>query len=345
MVNFESDYICGAHPKVMQRLLETNLEPQTGYGDDDYSVSARQKILAACGCPGGDVFFLSGGTQANVVAISSLLKPWQGVVTAKTGHIHVHEAGGLEAVGVKLLELPEQYGKLSADDVRALTEAVLADENREHIVWPGVVYITHPTEWGFLYTRQELEALSAVCRQYGLKLFLDGARLGYGLMSPGTDVDLPLIARLCDAFYIGGTKVGALCGEAVVFPHGAPAHFVNYSKKRLALMAKGRLFGVQFDALFTDGLYYEVGRRGIETALRLKQILEAHRVPLYLETPTNQQFAVLENGVLERLRQQSGSATGARPTIPTPSSASPPPGPPPTPTWRPWTRPWRGIEN
>ena len=304
MVNFESDYICGAHPKVMQRLLETNLEPQTGYGDDDYSVSARQKILAACGCPGGDVFFLSGGTQANVVAISSLLKPWQGVVTAKTGHIHVHEAGGLEAVGVKLLELPEQYGKLSADDVRALTEAVLADENREHIVWPGVVYITHPTEWGFLYTRQELEALSAVCRQYGLKLFLDGARLGYGLMSPGTDVDLPLIARLCDAFYIGGTKVGALCGEAVVFPQGAPAHFVNYSKKRLALMAKGRLFGVQFDALFTDGLYYEVGRRGIETALRLKQILEAHRVPLYLETPTNQQFAVLENGVLERLRQQ-----------------------------------------
>ena len=304
MVNFESDYICGAHPKVMQRLLETNLEPQTGYGDDDYSVSARQKILAACGCPGGDVFFLSGGTQANVVAISSLLKPWQGVVTAKTGHIHVHEAGGLEAVGVKLLELPEQYGKLSADHVRALTEAVLADENREHIVWPGVVYITHPTEWGFLYTRQELEALSAVCRQYGLKLFLDGARLGYGLMSPETDVDLPLIAQLCDAFYIGGTKVGALCGEAVVFPQGAPAHFVNYSKKRLALMAKGWLFGVQFDALFTDGLYYEVGRRGIETALRLKQILEAHRVPLYLETPTNQQFAVLENGVLERLRQQ-----------------------------------------
>ena len=166
MVNFESDYICGAHPKVMQRLLETNLEPQTGYGDDDYSVSARQKILAACGCPGGDVFFLSGGTQANVVAISSLLKPWQGVVTAKTGHIHVHEAGGLEAVGVKLLELPEQYGKLSADDVRALTEAVLADENREHIVWPGVVYVTHPTEWGFLYTRQELEALIGRIESY-----------------------------------------------------------------------------------------------------------------------------------------------------------------------------------
>lgn len=304
MVNFESDYICGAHPKVMERLLETNLVPQTGYGDDEYSASARMKILAACGCPAGEVFFLSGGTQANAVVISSLLRPWQGVVTAKTGHIHVHEAGALEALGWKLLELPEQYGKIRAEDVRALAEAVLADENREHVVWPGVVYVTHPTEWGFLYTREELEAISAVCRKYGLKLFLDGARLGYGLMSRGTDVDLPLIARLCDAFYIGGTKVGALCGEAVVFPQGAPAHFANYTKKRLAMLAKGRLFGVQFDALFTDGLYFEAGRRGIETAEKLKEILERHHVPLYLETPTNQQFAVLENGLLERLREQ-----------------------------------------
>ena len=304
MVNFESDYICGAHPKLIQRLLETNLEPQTGYGDDDYSVSARKKILAACGCAGGDVFFLSGGTQANVVAISALLRPWEGVVTAQTGHIHVHEAGGLETVGAKLLTLPETQGKIRAEDVRELTESVLADENREHVVWPGVVYITHPTEWGFLYTRKELEELSGVCRRYGLRLFLDGARLGYGLMSRETDVDLPLIARLCDAFYIGGTKVGALAGEAVVFPHGAPEHFANYTKKHLAMLAKGRLFGVQFDALFTDGLYFEIGRRGIEAAGRLKQILKAHGVPLYLETPTNQQFAVLENGALERLRQQ-----------------------------------------
>ena len=304
MVNFESDYICGAHPKLMQRLMETNLEPQTGYGDDDYSVSARKKILAACECPGGDVFFLSGGTQANVVAISALLRPWEGVVTAQTGHIHVHEAGGLETVGVKLLTLPETQGKICAGDVQELAESVLADENREHVVWPGVVYITHPTEWGFLYTRKELEELSGVCRRYGLRLFLDGARLGYGLMSEETDVDLPLIARLCDAFYIGGTKVGALAGEAVVFPQGAPEHFANYTKKHLAMLAKGRLFGVQFDALFTDGLYFEIGRRGIEAARRLKQILRAHGVPLYLQTPTNQQFAVLENGALERLRQQ-----------------------------------------
>ena len=304
MINFESDYICGAHPKLLERLCETNFEPQTGYGDDDYSVSARRKILAACGCPKGEVYFLSGGTQANVVAISALLRPWEGVVTARTGHITVHEAGGLEAVGCKLLELPEEQGKIRAEDVRRLAAAVLADENREHVVWPGVVYITHPTEWGFLYTAEELRAISAVCRQYGLRLFLDGARLGYALAARGTDVDLPLIASLCDAFYIGGTKVGALAGEAVVFPHGAPEHFANYTKKRLAMLAKGRLFGVQFDALFTDGLYFEIGRRGIETAERLKQILAKHRIPLYLETPTNQQFALLENGTLERLRER-----------------------------------------
>ena len=304
MVNFESDYICGAHPRVLERLCETNLVPQTGYGDDEYSLSAKRKILEACGCPAGDVFFLAGGTQANVVAISALLKPWEGVVTARTGHIHVHEAGGLEAVGCKLLELPEEHGKIRAEDVRVLTEAVLADENREHIVWPGVVYVTHPTEWGFLYTADELREISAVCRRFGLRLFLDGARLGYALASRGTDVDLPLIASLCDAFYIGGTKVGALAGEAVVFPHGAPPHFANYTKKRLAMPAKGRLFGVQFEALFTDGLYFEIGRRGIEMTERLKGILEKHHVPLYLETPTNQQFALLENGVLEKLREQ-----------------------------------------
>ena len=304
MVNFESDYICGAHPELLRRLAETNLVPQTGYGDDEYSLSARRKILEACGCPDGDVFFLTGGTQANVTTISALLKPWEGVVTAQTGHIHVHEAGGLEAIGCKLLTLPETQGKLRAADVQALAESVLADENREHVVWPGVVYITHPTEWGFLYSKAELEALSAVCRRFGLRLFLDGARLAYGLMSRETDVDLKTLASVCDAFYIGGTKCGALAGEAVVFPQGAPEHFINYMKKRLALLAKGRLFGVQFDALFTDDLYFRLGRQGIDAARRLKQILEKHRVPLYLETPTNQQFAVLENGALERLRKQ-----------------------------------------
>lgn len=304
MVHFESDYIAGAHPKLMQRLLETNLEPGAGYGDDPWSKSAERKILDACGCPDGSVFFLSGGTQVNVVAISALLRPWEGVVTAQTGHVHVHEAGGLEAVGCKLLVLPEQDGRLNAAAVRELTESVLADENREHVVWPGVVYVTNPTEWGSLYTRRELEDLAAVCRQYGLRLYLDGARLAYGLAGRGADLDLKTIAALCDAFYIGGTKCGALCGEALVFPHGAPAHFANYTKKRLAMLAKGRLFGVQFDALFTDGLYGEIGRHGIEAAARLKEILRRHGLPFYRETPTNQQFVVLENETLARLREQ-----------------------------------------
>ncbi len=304
MVNFESDYIAGAHPKLMQRLLETNLEPGAGYGDDRWSRSAERKILDACGCPDGSVFFLSGGTQVNVVAISALLRPWEGVVTAETGHIHVHEAGGLEAIGCKLLLLPERDGKLTAAAVRELTETVLADENREHVVWPGVVYVTNPTEWGSLYTRRELEDIAAVCRQYGLRLYLDGARLAYGLASRAADLDLKTIAALCDAFYIGGTKCGALCGEALVFPHGAPAHFANYTKKRLAMLAKGRVFGVQFDALFTDGLYWEIGRHGIEAAERLKEILRRHGLPMFHETPTNQQFVVLENEALARLREQ-----------------------------------------
>ncbi len=304
MVNFESDYIAGAHPKLMQRLLETNLEPGAGYGDDRWSRSAERKILDVCGCPDGSVFFLSGGTQVNVVAISALLRPWEGVVTAETGHIHVHEAGGLEAIGCKLLLLPERDGKLTAAAVRELTETVLADENREHVVWPGVVYVTNPTEWGSLYTRRELEDIAAVCRQYGLRLYLDGARLAYGLASRAADLDLKTIAALCDAFYIGGTKCGALCGEALVFPHGAPAHFANYTKKRLAMLAKGRVFGVQFDALFTDGLYWEIGRHGIEAAERLKEILRRHGLPTFRETPTNQQFVVLENEALVRLREQ-----------------------------------------
>ena len=304
MVHFESDYIAGAHPKLMQRLLETNLEPGAGYGDDRWSRSAERKILDACGCPDGSVFFLSGGTQVNVVAISALLRPWEGVVTAETGHIHVHEAGGLEAIGCKLLLLPERDGKLTAAAVRELTETVLADENREHVVWPGVVYVTNPTEWGSLYTRRELEDIAAVCRQYGLRLYLDGARLAYGLASRAADLDLKTIAALCDAFYIGGTKCGALCGEALVFPHGAPAHFANYTKKRLAMLAKGRVFGVQFDALFTDGLYWEIGRHGIEAAERLKEILRRHGLPTFRETPTNQQFVVLENEALVRLREQ-----------------------------------------
>ncbi len=304
MITFENDYSCGAHPRVLARLLETNLEPQPGYGFDRFTLEAREKIRRACGSPGAEVYFLTGGTQTNAVVLASILRPWEGVIAAQTGHIHVHEAGAPEALGAKILALPEHEGKIDPEELRSLVAALLADENLEHMVYPGAVYISHPTEWGTLYTRQELETIAEICRANALRLYLDGARLAYGLMARGTDVDLPLIARLCDAFYIGGTKCGALCGEAVVFPRNAPAHFINFIKKHGALMAKGRVCGVQFDALFTDGLYYEIGRRGVETAQRLKTILARHGVPCYMDTPTNQQFAILERPRYEALREK-----------------------------------------
>ena len=304
MITFENDYSCGAHPAVLARLLETNLVPQTGYGFDAYSDSARQKIRAACACPSAEIHFLSGGTQTNAVVLASLLKPWEGVIAAETGHIHVHEAGAPEALGCKVLALPEHLGKLDPGELRALAATLLSDENVEHMVYPGVVYLSHPTEWGTLYTKAELEAISAVCREFGLRLYVDGARLAYGLRAEGTDVDLPLLARLCDAFYIGGTKCGALCGEAVVFPRQAPPHFLNFIKKHGAMLAKGRLCGVQFEALFTDGLYDAIGRRGVETAQRLKTVLARHKVPCYLDTPTNQQFAILDNARYAALRER-----------------------------------------
>ena len=302
MITFENDYSCGAHPKVLQRLIETNLIPQPGYGFDCFSESAREKIRAACGCPEAEIWFLSGGTQTNAVVLASLLKPWEGVIAAQTGHIHVHEAGAPEALGAKVLALPEHEGRLDPAELRALASTLLADENVEHMVYPGAVYISHPTEWGTLYSRAELEQIAAVCREFGMRLYLDGARLAYGLAARDTDVDLPLIASLCDAFYIGGTKCGALCGEAVVFPRQAPAHFVNFIKKHGALLAKGRLCGVQFDALFTDGLYWEIGRQGVTQAEALKKLLAKHGVPCFMDTPTNQQFAILENARYQALR-------------------------------------------
>ena len=304
MITFENDYSCGAHPKVLERLIETNLIPQPGYGFDCLSERAREKIRAACGCPEAEIYFLSGGTQTNAVVLASLLKPWEGVIAAQTGHIHVHEAGAPEALGAKVLALPEHAGKLDPAELRLLAATLLADENVEHMVYPGAVYISHPTEWGTLYSRAELEEISAICKEFGMRLYLDGARLAYGLAAKDTDVDLPLLASVCDAFYIGGTKCGALCGEAVVFPRQAPAHFVNFIKKHGALMAKGRLCGVQFDALFTDGLYWEIGRQGVEQAEALKKLLAKHKIPCFMDTPTNQQFAILENGRYLALREK-----------------------------------------
>ena len=255
MLFFENDYGEGAHSAILKRLSETNFEKLSGYGSDTYTQSAKEKIRNACAAPDADVFFLMGGTQTNAIVISTLLKRYEGVVCAQTGHINSHEAGAIEYTGHKVLALPQHNGKIAADELRQYLTGFYADENHEHMVFPGMVYISHPTEYGTLYTKSELEALSAICRDYEIPLYMDGARLGYGLVCPDTDVTLPDIARLTDVFYIGGTKVGALCGEAVVFPKKAPAHFMTMIKQQGALLAKGRLLGIQFDTLFTDELY------------------------------------------------------------------------------------------
>ncbi len=260
MLYFENDYCEGAHPAILQKLTETNFEKVSGYGTDPYCASAREKIRAACACPEADVQFISGGTQSNAIVIASMLQRWQGVVAAATGHVAGHEAGAIEYTGHKVITLPQHNGKLDAAELRALVATFYADDNHDHMVFPGMVYISHPTEYGTLYTKAELEALHAVCQEYKMPLFLDGARLGYGLAAEGTDVTLADLARLTDVFYIGGTKVGALCGEAVVFPHGAPAHFMTMVKQQGALLAKGRLLGIQFDVLFTDGLYFSISK-------------------------------------------------------------------------------------
>lgn len=305
MVSFESDYICGAHPEVLRMLAETNLEPLSGYGTDPYCESAKRKIRAAVGLPEAEVFFLTGGTQANSVVISTMLADYEGVLAAATGHVSTHEAGAIEYTGHEVLELPQENGKIVPEDLARYLSDYYADENHEHMTFPGMVYLSWPTEYGTLYSRAELEKISGICRQYGIPLFLDGARLGYGLMSREADLTLPELAALCDVFYIGGTKMGALCGEAVVFTRGnQPKHFLTSVKKRGALLAKGRLLGVQFDALFTDDLYFRIGRHANEMAEKMKAIFAARGVPFHIQSPTNQQFVVLENGRMAALRQK-----------------------------------------
>ncbi len=305
MISFENDYSAGAHPKILEKLIQTNLEMLPGYGTDSYCESAKEKIRAACACESAQVEFLVGGTQANSVVISTMLKDYEGVIAAKTGHISVHEAGAVEYTGHKVLELEEKEGKIQPEVLENYLKSFYADEIHEHMVFPGMVYLSHPTEYGTLYTREELEKISEICHHYEIPLYMDGARLGYGLMSPQSDLSLPDIARLCDVFYIGGTKVGALCGEAVVFTkNNRPAHFVNLIKKRGALLAKGRLLGIQFDTLFTDNLYFEISRHAIEMAEKMKAILHKKNVNFYLESPTNQQFIVLENEKLKQLKEK-----------------------------------------
>ena len=304
MISFESDYTTGAHPEILKRLAETNLEPLSGYGTDHYTESAKEKIRRAIGVEDVDVEFLVGGTQTNEVVISTMLADYEGVIAAKTGHINAHEAGAVEYTGHKVLELPEKFGKIDSKDLESYISSFFEDKNHEHMVFPGMVYISFPTEYGTLYTKAELESISAVCRKAEIPLFIDGARLGYGLMSKSNDVTLTDIAKLSDVFYIGGTKVGALCGEAVVFTkNNKPLHFMNSVKKRGALLAKGRLTGIQFDTLFTDDLYFKISRHAMDMAERLKEIFVSHKMEFFIDSPTNQQFIGLEDELLKKLQE------------------------------------------
>ena len=301
---FVNDYGEGCHPKVLEKLMETNMEHLAGYGSDKYCESAKKKIRKTCECPEADIWFISGGTQTNAIVISALLKSYEGVVSAVTGHINGHEAGAVEHLGRKVLPLPQHEGKICACELKEMLRTFYGDANHEHMVFPGMVYISHPTEYGTLYTKEELTAISNVCREYDIPLFMDGARMGYGLMSYQTDVTLADIAKLCDVFYIGGTKVGALCGEAVVFTRGnMPRHFLAIVKQNGALLAKGRLMGVQFDTLFTDNLYFDISRHAIDMAEELKKVFREKGYRFFIDSPTNQQFIVLENEKMQALSQ------------------------------------------
>ena len=289
----------------MDAIVKTNFENLSGYGADKYCESAKAKIRKACEVENADIYFLVGGTQTNTVVINSMLQSYEGVIAAETGHISVHEAGAIELTGHKVLTLPHHNGKINVNEVKAYLQTFYADKNHEHMVFPGMVYISHPTEYGTLYTKNELTEISEICKKYKIPLFLDGARLAYGLMAKDTDVTLPDIARLCDVFYFGGTKVGALLGEAVVFTkNNTPKNFVTRIKQQGALLAKGWLLRVQFDTLFSNDLYKRIGKHTIDLSEKLKNILHKKNYRFYLESPTNQQFIVIENIKMEELEKK-----------------------------------------
>ena len=304
-LSFACDYAKGAHPNIMKRLAETNMMKTAGYGLDEISESARNRIRKACGCEKAAVEFLVGGTQTNAVMIGAMLRSYQGVIAAETGHISVHEAGAIEAGGPKVLALPHRSGKISAEDVEKYLEDYYSDESHEHMVMPGMVYLSHPTEYGTLYTGEELLALRKTCDKYRISLYIDGARLAYALSSPANDVTLPLLAQVCDAFYIGGTKCGALFGEAVVVPDpDRIPHLFTIIKQHGALLAKGRLLGIQFDELFRDDLYMKIGEAAVRAADRIRKALRQKGYRLCFGSPTNQIFCIVENEDLKRLREK-----------------------------------------
>lgn len=304
MVHFDTDYMAGAHPAVLSRLVATNSERTTGYCSDAHCARAKKLILDAFGIPEGEVFFLEGGTQTNATVIDRLIGRGEGVIAADTAHINVHEAGAVENDGHKVLTVPGRDGKICAGQIEELMNDFNADGSAGHMVRPAMVYISYPTELGTLYSKDELKEIYGVCRANDLPLYIDGARLAYGLAAAEGELSAADLASLCDVFYIGGTKCGTLFGEAVVTkrPQLLP-RFISHVKRHGALIAKGRLLGVQFEALFDDGLYFEIGRYGVRLARRLKEGLLARGMRMLVDSPTNQQFFVLPNSVIDRLRE------------------------------------------
>ena len=304
MIYFDTDYMAGAHPKVMERLMQTNAEQTVGYGCDNYTLRAKELVKQACSAPDARVYFLVGGTQTNSTVIDGVLDRHEGVLAAESGHINVHESGAIEATGHKILTIPSYDGKVKAEDVANFINNFYSDDTYEHMVAPGMLYISFPTEYGTLYSLKELEDLSKACHDAGIPLFIDGARLGYGLVAEGNDVTLADIARLSDVFYIGGTKVGALFGEAVVITNPEILkHFTPLVKQHGALLAKGRLLGLQFEALFADGLYFEIGKETVRKAMDLRNAFEENGFNAAMDSPTNQQFFVLPNTVIDSLKK------------------------------------------
>ena len=302
MISFQSDYNNGMLPEILEALAKTNNDKTPGYGFDSYTETAKEKIRKAVDNENADVFFLVGGTQTNTTVIDSVLLGCEGVICVETGHIEVHESGAVEAFGHKVITLPSDDSKLSPETLSAYMDTFLADETHPHMVQPGMVYISMPTEFGMVYTKAELEQLYATCQKYQLKLFIDGARLGYGLMSEACDYDLPFLAKHCDVFYIGGTKVGAMMGEAVVFSGmKAPKYFFTNVKRHGALLAKGRMLGIQFDTLFTDNLYFKVSEHAIDMAIRIRSIFTKHGINIAYNSPTNQQFVSLSPTLYDAL--------------------------------------------
>ena len=305
MLFFENDYSTATHPEILKRIGELNLEKLSGYGCDKVSESAREKIRKVCQRDDLEIFFLVGGTQTNAVMVNSILRAYEGVVAVTTGHISTHEAGAIEYTGHKVLTIPQHQGKMNPDELKDYLVSFYNDDLQTHSVYPGAVYVSHPTEYGTLYTKAELEKISSICKEYEIPFILDGARLGYGVSARETDVTMADIARLCDVFYIGGTKLGALFGEALVYKkENCQKHFSTFIKTHGALLAKGYVTGAQFDEFFTNDLYFKAGKHAIDMAAKLQAGLKVKGYKFYFESPTNLQFPILENEKVEELLKE-----------------------------------------